>query len=43
MKFLEKVSITVECALDGVQCTEKVFSHPHDYYSIILVRPNLSF
>jgi len=36
MKFLEKVSITVECALDGVQCTEKVFSHPHGYYSIIL-------
>jgi CheY-like chemotaxis protein len=38
VKFLNKVSITVECVLDGVQCTEKVFSQPHGYYSIILVR-----
>lgn len=36
LKFLSKVSIPVETALDGVQCTDKVFSHPHDYYSIIL-------
>lgn len=36
LKFLAKVSIKVETALDGVQCTEKVFSNPHDHYSIIL-------
>lgn len=37
LKFLNRVSITAESALDGVQCTEKVFEHPHGYYSIILV------
>jgi len=26
----------VETALDGVQCTDKVFAHPPDHYSIIL-------
>jgi CheY-like chemotaxis protein len=36
LKFLAKVSIKAETALDGVQCTEKVFSNPHDHYSIIL-------
>ena len=37
LKFLSKADIRVETVLDGVQCTEKVFSKPHGYYSIILV------
>ncbi|KAK5119476.1 hypothetical protein LTR85_007576 [Meristemomyces frigidus] len=36
LKFFAKVSITVETAMDGVQCTDKVFAQPHGYYSIIL-------
>lgn len=36
LKFLSKVSVASETVLDGVQCTESVFSHPHGYYSIIL-------
>ena len=36
LKFLAKVSITADTATDGVECTEKVFSKPHAYYSIIL-------
>ncbi|KAK4996901.1 hypothetical protein LTR66_003578 [Elasticomyces elasticus] len=36
LKFLGKVAMNVETALDGVICTEKVFAKPHDYYSIIL-------
>ncbi|KAK5168621.1 uncharacterized protein LTR77_005930 [Saxophila tyrrhenica] len=35
-KFLKKVSIEAEIAIDGVECTDKVFAHPHGYYSIIL-------
>ncbi|QSZ29649.1 hypothetical protein DSL72_004165 [Monilinia vaccinii-corymbosi] len=36
LKFLSKVGIAVELALDGVECTEKVFSKPHGFYSLIL-------
>ncbi|QIW98837.1 hypothetical protein AMS68_004355 [Peltaster fructicola] len=36
LKFFGKVAIRVETVMDGVQCTDKVFSHPHGYYSIIL-------
>ncbi|KAK5107288.1 hypothetical protein LTR62_001417 [Meristemomyces frigidus] len=36
LKFLSKVSIQVDTALDGVQCVEKVFSNPPNHYSIIL-------
>lgn len=36
LKFLAKVSIKAETAVDGVQCTDKVFANPHDHYSIIL-------
>jgi PAS domain S-box-containing protein len=39
LKFLSKVGIAVELALDGVECTDKVFAQPHDFYSLILVRP----
>jgi CheY-like chemotaxis protein len=37
LKFLGKVGIAVELALDGVECTDKVFSRPHSFYSLILV------
>jgi len=36
LKFLGKVGIAVELALDGVECTDKVLSHPHSFYSLIL-------
>ncbi|KAH6673203.1 hypothetical protein B0J14DRAFT_482407 [Halenospora varia] len=36
LKFLSKVGIAVELAMDGVECTEKVFSHAHSFYSLIL-------
>jgi len=36
LKFLGKVDIKAETALDGVICTDKVFAQPHGYYSIIL-------
>ncbi|RDW68348.1 hypothetical protein BP5796_09005 [Coleophoma crateriformis] len=36
LKFLGKVGIAVELAMDGVECIEKVFSHPHSFYSLIL-------
>jgi len=39
LKYLSKVGVDVELALDGMECTEKVFSHPHSFYSLILVRP----
>jgi signal transduction histidine kinase/CheY-like chemotaxis protein len=37
LKFLAKVGIAVELAMDGVECTEKVFCRPHSFYSLILV------
>ncbi|KAF4630729.1 hypothetical protein G7Y89_g7407 [Cudoniella acicularis] len=36
LKFLSKVGIAVELASDGVECTHKVFSHDHSFYSLIL-------
>ncbi|KAI7365144.1 hypothetical protein KC354_g5123 [Hortaea werneckii] len=36
LKFLAKVNIKVDTVLDGVQCTEKVFTQPYGHYSIIL-------
>lgn len=36
-KYLKKVGVEVEVAMDGVECTEKVFSMPHNYYALILV------
>lgn len=38
LKFLSKIGIAVELALDGVECVTKVFAQPHDFYSLILVR-----
>ncbi|KAK0651253.1 hypothetical protein B0T16DRAFT_321648 [Cercophora newfieldiana] len=35
-KYLKKVGIAVEIAVDGVECTERVFKQDHDYYSLIL-------
>lgn len=43
LKFLSKVNIEVETVLDGVQCTDKVFSKPHGYFSIILVSCTLFY
>ncbi|KAK0705261.1 hsp90-like protein [Lasiosphaeris hirsuta] len=35
-KYLRKVGVAVELAADGVECTERVFSKDHGYYSLIL-------
>ncbi len=39
VRYLKKVGIDAEIAADGVECTEKVFSHQPNYYSLILVSP----
>jgi PAS domain S-box-containing protein len=39
-KYLKKVGVEVEVVMDGVECTEKVFSLGHGYYSLILVGPD---
>lgn len=36
-KYLEKIGVEVEIAEDGIECTEFLFSKPHNYYSLILV------
>lgn len=36
LKFLAKVGIEVDLALDGLECTEKVLGNTHSYYSLIL-------
>jgi signal transduction histidine kinase len=38
LKYLSKVGMDVELAKDGKICTDKVFTEPHSFYSIILVR-----
>ncbi|KAF3075102.1 Peroxide stress-activated histidine kinase mak1 [Trichoderma lentiforme] len=35
-KFLMKVAVDVDIAVDGEECLEMVFSKPHNYYSLIL-------
>ncbi|TPX07884.1 uncharacterized protein E0L32_010459 [Thyridium curvatum] len=35
-KYLKKVGVEVDIASDGVECVDKVFSHPGGYYSFIL-------
>lgn len=37
LKYLSKIGIAVELALDGVECVEKVFAKPYSHYSLILV------
>lgn len=37
VKYLEKVGVNVDIAVDGVECTDKVLSKPHKHYSLILV------
>lgn len=39
-KYLAKVGLEVDLAMDGQECTDKVFSHPHGFYSLILVSPH---
>lgn len=41
VRYLMKVGIDAEIATDGVECTDKVFSHPPNYYSLILVSSQL--
>ncbi|KAL7927778.1 histidine kinase, variant 1 [Trichoderma austrokoningii] len=36
MKFLKKVGLDVDIAVDGEECIERVLSKPHSYYSLIL-------
>jgi PleD family two-component response regulator len=36
-KYLKKIGVDVEVAIDGVECTEIVLSKSHSYYSLILV------
>ncbi|KAL2069843.1 hypothetical protein VTL71DRAFT_14522 [Oculimacula yallundae] len=36
LKYLSKVGIAVDLALDGVECTDQVFAKPHGFYSLIL-------
>lgn len=37
-KYLKKIGVDVEVAVDGAECIEIVLSKPHEYYSLILVR-----
>jgi signal transduction histidine kinase len=37
MKYLKKIGVEVEVAVDGTECTDMVISRPHEYYSLILV------
>ncbi|KAL8316797.1 hypothetical protein RB597_000623 [Gaeumannomyces tritici] len=36
IKYLKKVGVDVEVALDGQECTDKVFGNERGYYSLIL-------
>ncbi|RYP18490.1 hypothetical protein DL767_009830 [Monosporascus sp. MG133] len=36
IRYLKKVGIDADVAADGVECTDKVFSRPPNYYSLIL-------
>ena len=38
MKYLNKIGVDVDIAVDGAECTDMVLSKPHDHYSLILVR-----
>ncbi|KAF7551053.1 hypothetical protein G7Z17_g5287 [Cylindrodendrum hubeiense] len=37
MKYLKKIGVDVEVAVDGAECTNMVLSKPHQNYSLILV------
>jgi hypothetical protein len=39
LKFLAKIDVETETVMDGVQCTDAVFSKSPGFYSIILVSP----
>ncbi|KAF7548994.1 hypothetical protein G7046_g8483 [Stylonectria norvegica] len=36
MKYLKKIGVDVEVAVDGEKCTDMVLSKPHKHYSLIL-------
>lgn len=42
-KYLAKVGLQVEMAMDGQECTEKVFAHAVGFYSLILVSARKDF
>lgn len=35
-KYLEKIGVDVDMAVDGVECIDRVLSRSHEYYSLIL-------
>jgi CheY-like chemotaxis protein len=35
-KYLNKIGVDVDIAVDGVECTDMVLSMPHKHYSLIL-------
>jgi PleD family two-component response regulator len=37
MKYLKKVGVDVDVAIDGVECIQMVLTRPHRHYSLILV------
>jgi CheY-like chemotaxis protein len=37
MKYLKKIGVDVDIAVDGVECIEMVMSRPQRHYSLILV------
>lgn len=37
VRYLKKIKLDAEIAADGVECTEKVFSEPPNYYALVLV------
>lgn len=42
LKYLQKVGVEVDVAVDGVECTDRVLNKPHKYYSLILVSHSIS-
>lgn len=42
-KYLKKIGVDVDIAVDGAECTDMVFSRPHKHYSLILVRYDTGF
>lgn len=41
LKYLKKIGVDVDIAVDGVECIDQVLSKPHKHYSLILVSPRL--
>lgn len=39
VKYLKKIGVDVDIAVDGVECIDQVLSKPHEHFSLILVSP----